>query len=360
MECSNACGDIIQRRQLSLHLENECFLRQVTCGYCSLEGSYELIVSKHYDICPKVPVACPNSCSNEPIIRELLKDHHSVCPLEEIACNFAEFGCVVKLLRKSLADHLVKFQCAHLSLTLEAISSLRMVVEEYEDELEDTRERMEENEAAMEEEQTKLRKEISDLREQFSRALQARRSSSSSTHAVHPSPPPTAASIDVHLTELARRCVTEPFLPMLLKLDDIERRKQSSECWQSPSFYTHAFGYKLCLLVYPNGWGVGQGTHLSVYLHLMAGEFDGEVEWPINEEFTVELQNQASRSAHHAVECNLTRAEPPHIRKKVRGGGNTRARWGSGTPTFLHLPNLHTTTDTCQYIRNDTLYFVVY
>ena len=50
----------------------------------------------------------------------------------------------------------------------------------------------------------------------------------------------------------------------------------------STSFYTAPFGYKLKLSVKPNGDGSGKNTHLSVFVILMKGEYDGMLLWPFN------------------------------------------------------------------------------
>ena len=49
------------------------------------------------------------------------------------------------------------------------------------------------------------------------------------------------------------------------------KRKQFSNSYYSPSFYTHPQDYKICLKVAANGDLVGKGTRVSVYSHLMRG-----------------------------------------------------------------------------------------
>ena len=102
-------------------------------------------------------------------------------------------------------------------------------------------------------------------------------------------------------------------------MDNFKEKKIIGDVWQSPSFYTHPFGYKLCLVVYPNGCCNGTNTHLSLFIHVMAGEFDVDNDWPIDMEITIELQNQLEPKRHRAVDCSLTSDQPMHITKKSAG-----------------------------------------
>ena len=64
----------------------------------------------------------------------------------------------------------------------------------------------------------------------------------------------------------------------------------------------------MCLNVYAAGWSYGIGTHVSVYLHLMKGPHDDELEqsghWPLRGTFTIELLNQLNDSDHHRYTAN--------------------------------------------------------
>ena len=48
----------------------------------------------------------------------------------------------------------------------------------------------------------------------------------------------------------------------------------------------------MCLVLHPNGIGEGEGTHISLSLLLMRGEFDDQLEWPIrcnSEDYSEEI-----------------------------------------------------------------------
>lgn len=71
---------------------------------------------------------------------------------------------------------------------------------------------------------------------------------------------------------------------------DAHRRDGTS--WFSPPFYTHLEGYKMYLEIDANGCGEGEGTHVSVYVSLMRGEYDGQLQWPFRGNVTIHFLNQ--------------------------------------------------------------------
>ena len=65
-----------------------------------------------------------------------------------------------------------------------------------------------------------------------------------------------------------------------------------------PPFYTHTHGYRMCVRVYPNGYGDGKGTHVSIFTHMMQGPFDDYLKWPFRGEITIQIVNQVGDHDH--------------------------------------------------------------
>ena len=82
-------------------------------------------------------------------------------------------------------------------------------------------------------------------------------------------------------------------------MTNFEQHKKNSDIWLSPPFYSQIGGYKMCISVYANGCGVGEDTHLSVYINMMAGEYDDNLKWPFHGEVTVQLLNQRNNVNHY-------------------------------------------------------------
>ena len=57
----------------------------------------------------------------------------------------------------------------------------------------------------------------------------------------------------------------------------------------SPPFYSHSGGYKMELEVFPNGFALGHKTHLSVFVRILRGEYDDNLQWPFKGKVTVQM-----------------------------------------------------------------------
>ena len=61
----------------------------------------------------------------------------------------------------------------------------------------------------------------------------------------------------------------------------------------SPPFYTSLYGHKMCMRVNLNGVDSGLGRHVSLFVHMMQGEWDGILEWPFTGRITLSVLDQS-------------------------------------------------------------------
>jgi TNF receptor-associated factor 4 len=91
-------------------------------------------------------------------------------------------------------------------------------------------------------------------------------------------------------------------------MTDFDEWQKDDDMWVSPHFYTHSNGYKMCLCVFANGYfGYGahsHGTHLSVCVLLMKGEFDDNLKWPFCGVVCIKLMNQEEHRDHVIKEAH--------------------------------------------------------
>jgi hypothetical protein len=71
-----------------------------------------------------------------------------------------------------------------------------------------------------------------------------------------------------------------------------EARMGGTQSITSQSFYTGCPGYKFYITVYPNGRKEGKGSHMAVYVALIKGDFDEELQWPFKGNCHVSLLDQ--------------------------------------------------------------------
>ncbi|KAG6920923.1 TNF receptor associated factor 2 [Chelydra serpentina] len=138
---------------------------------------------------------------------------------------------------------------------------------------------------------------------------------------------------------------------LIWRVPDVRRKMQQARSGQipsiySPPFYTSRYGYKLCLKLYLNGDGTGAGTHISLFLVLMQGEYDFQLKWPFLHKITLTLLDQGGER-HSSVSFYPPEASSS-FQRPVR-----KSNIASGVPEFFPLGQLHAPGST--YVHEDTL-----
>ena len=258
------CVITLQRNNLQNHEINECPQRPYTCFYCHTHKStYDKVTKRHWKVCERYPVNCPNNCG-EHVERCTLRTHiHSECTLEIIACEFKFCGCQAKPLRKNMSKHLKDSSVEHMSL-------LATGHKEQKTKFKLERQRNQETIEQLQME-NKTMKRIIDKQS-------------------------TEIEVLKHKLEDQVAIKEEHFL-----LSEFERRRKENKIWQSAPFYTHQQGYKMCLRVHINGVGEEENNFMSVYVCLIAGEFDDYLEWPFRGVISIDLINSKCTIASSVI-----------------------------------------------------------
>ena len=128
-----------------------------------------------------------------------------------------------------------------------------------------------------------------------------------------------------------------------------QKRLAAENVLYSPPFYTgQNAGYKLRPFLYMDGDGSGKGTHLSLFLTLMRGDYDAQQTWPFRQKVTLILQDQdhqqhiAKWFKPDSAEYNTSFQRPsPHSEMNI----------AFGCPKFAPLSVL----DNPSYVKDDTM-----
>ncbi len=119
--------------------------------------------------------------------------------------------------------------------------------------------------------------------------------------------------------------------PCTFVLHDFTQKKRKSKKWISEPFYTNPQGYKLCLSVHPSGCD-GRGSHVSVFVHLMWGEFDYHLSWPFQSEIQIKLLPLSNRKRPLQNTIIFDEHTPWECSKQVEDG---EMNTGWGAPKFI-------------------------
>ncbi|XP_077995740.1 TNF receptor-associated factor 4-like [Glandiceps talaboti] len=290
MSCINNCGAKLQRRYMSNHNLNECPKRSIPCKYCKKQFIYDTL-QNHLHECPKYPIVCPNRCDPQRINREDIERHLiDDCPSAAVACPFEEHGCKHNSPRFALEQHLDDSLKVHLALVCEVAK--------------------------------KQQDEIQLLRNQ----------------------------IDVLTSN------TDGTL--LWKIKDFSANFNKSKKidhmqLQSPCFYTSRFGYKLGATLFLNGNGSGEGTHMSLYVKMLPGEYDGLLQWPFTFPIEFKLFDQTDDSKRRKHIREMFTADPSW--KNFHRPSKDVHTLGYGYPTFLS----HEQLKSIKYIKDDCVFIKI-
>jgi len=304
VQCPSNCGEVVQRRYITNHVQNECSRRLVQCQYCDtleqkhyVEGTHKL----HY--CQKLWAPCPNKCDTKGIPYDGISAHRQECPLEMVKCEYHSMGCDKKIVRGKRKQHDEETMEAHLRMT--KIKLLK------------TEDKLSEAETRLSALETTVAKLTADHGPQ-----------------VH---------VDV---------------PAYTSL------KESKVDWYSAVFETHPSGYRMKLNVVCSGHDNGTGTHVSVYLCNVRGQYDRELSWPLRGEFTVTLFKNGVEDYSRKVEYDdftpksvSRRTNAKYCRLGIR---TTRISLAKCSARAWGLPQFITNSDVSRYLTNDKLSFIIW
>ena len=135
---------------------------------------------------------------------------------------------------------------------------------------------------------------------------------------------------------------------LVFKVSGYASKKENNEAFESIPFYATPGGYKMCIRVYANGCGDGEGTHVSVFTELLEGSYDDQLHWPFLGTVTYELLNQLADDKHHSRISAYGAVDDMQV-------GTSR-----GKNKFLpHSSLSYDPATSTQYLLDDTLYFRV-
>ena len=107
------------------------------------------------------------------------------------------------------------------------------------------------------------------------------------------------------------------------------------------------------LKVNANGDDSVKGTHLSLFVYVMPGEYDDSLEWPLDHIVTIQLLNWSSDSGHvektvnYRITSDTNRAR---VVGKIRSGG-------PGFGNFVLHSDIESNSNSKKYLNENQLCF---
>ena len=296
--CENKCGQKIQRNRLKAHQVNTCSKRLVSCSYCNRSFTAETL-QPHHSKCYMFPVPCPNRCNEEGIAREDVERHLSEeCPNNSQIdlcvpfknCVYKDAGCKFRSQNDyEMEAHNIECMSTHLDLMCSLVHRQQNHIK-------------------------KLAGQVEQANTSYNGIL-------------------------------------------LWKIKNIKskmaesRNSEGLELVSMPFYTSPQCGYKLQASLFLNGNGGGEGTHMSVYIKLLPGEFDSILKWPFKHTVSFSLldQNEDRKRVINVVESFIPDPSWPNFRKPDND------QLGFGFPKFVP----HTMLQTRDYVKDDCLFIKI-
>ncbi|XP_036961915.1 TNF receptor-associated factor 5 isoform X1 [Acanthopagrus latus] len=411
--CNPGCSATLQRKHLQEHLTYTCPHRMEPCPHCQQPQRLGLMQDHVQSSCPEVEVDCPNSCSQK-VPRHKLSEHRQSCPEVYISCSYKRFGCSVQGKRGKVKLHEDGSVNHHMLLVLRSNAHLEQQVEVLQEEAllrqqevqtdglllaglqKDIRPLLQQNSSQehtvstaqrtlsrQEDVLSTIQLEVQQVSlglgpgleelEQLRKSLDAVMQEVSATEALKEHLGTLEESLkhhmgllDLHAAQLGRNKqhlqeleATSYDGKLIWKIEDFRNKKEAEASGQSPClssvpFHTGRCGYKMAAKVYLNGDGEGRGTHLSLYVVLMPGDFDALLSWPFRQTVSLSVLDQSGAGNHRT----LSFRPDPTSKSFQRPAAESVSNVAVGFSCFIPLNKLEAPQNAV-YVNDDTLFVKV-
>ena len=136
----------------------------------------------------------------------------------------------------------------------------------------------------------------------------------------------------------------------LWRIPDMKRRIEDAVIGRVTSidslpFHSGRNGYKMCIRVYLDGDCSARGTHLSIFLVLMRGEYDPLLQWPFHHKVSLVLVDQEQKK-------HLVQTFKPNPQSSSFQRPKSDMNVASGCPEFATLSVLNDPS----YVKDDIMF----
>lgn len=358
--CENNCGVSLLRKDLAAHLAEDCEKRIMECQFCKMQIVHRNL-EEHSSKCSKFPVLCPNGCSDADMPREKLEDHLQFeCPKFIVKCPFANLGCNFEGERTDVNRHFQEMMMSHTGQLTAKLVALSTQVEK---EIVPVRSLTNASTPQLTQKIVELDKKVQDTAKDCQRATE-RADQAIQIAELYYSTLNTGITAqeeklksltekfdarDQRMTELEAKIWNGNFVWKITNFENLFQQAITGDvpAIHSVPFYSGIPGYKMCLRVNLFGVDSGASTHVSMFVHLMQGDFDSILPWPFPGKIILTAVDQSENEQIHVSETLVSR---PGLQAFLRPRA-PRNHKGYGYVEMI----AHTILRTREYIKNNSM-----
>ena len=325
LQCAH-CEELIPRHDITKHESDQCLQRPYSCDYCNeYSSTCQDVTENHWPVCPSRSAPCPDGCGKYLIRKELENHQINDCPLTVINCAFDYVGCEVKLARQDMESHIAENLASHMTMQAlhhqQQLKQLHKAIDE------------------LKLENKTMKKQLEDQNKQLIEQQLAFKKLS------------TTGAISDSSSKAQTPQTSSPVANVYPGALIVFKNFNEHTIWWSPPFYTHSQGYKVCLKVFPNGYHTGENVCISVYINIMKGEYDDQLQWPFRGSFRVRLLKKSSDGYAEQTIRFHDRIHPRVSGRVVKGDKSIQ---GFGVDKFMPQSALFP-----DYVKDNSLTFYI-
>ena len=253
----------LERRHIPGHVRDSCPLRVVTCEFC--EGEVKASeMNPHLGDCEAFPLPCPNGCAGEgeDEVREVMRIDLTVhldthCPLQKVQCPYRDHGCREEMERRLTDTHEREFLHIHFKLSMTDIKL-----------------KLNESTLLLNLANVKIADQELQFTDSLNRIVYLERQNSDK---------------DQKITSLITVLSSSPTGRLEWNIQGVKQKIQNTETTYSDPFYVGLYKCQCSIK-----WDCMNGGNVVEYIHIMRGDFDDKLLWPIRYKYTYVLINQSN------------------------------------------------------------------
>jgi hypothetical protein len=312
--------------ELTKHLKEVCPFVEEECQYLCGVRIQRKEVEDHKKVCKRLPIEC-HQC-REMYERCHHTDHVKVCPFTKIECPFNIVGCNSKVANKDMQQHFNDSLSKHCTMVVEQSQSVQAQLREANLTTQYQKEKLALDSAEIDllsteitdelgavsalkhtlEEAEREYVELQKVHEQLKDKVEAHSQHIAITSHVlkkdfsaltfeskmrcYGPALPSIKAADIVSRPVNSRPTNEEYTPELsFTIQNFEGERQNDAVTFLPPFYSHNGGYKMCLVVYCNGYREAKGKYMTVLVNVLKGKYDHLLGWPLNCSIIIEIKD---------------------------------------------------------------------
>ncbi|XP_047136088.1 TNF receptor-associated factor 5 isoform X5 [Hydra vulgaris] len=263
---------------------------------CPLDRQIINMEKDHWNECPNKPIECLNNCGEINLMRKMMAQHlANNCSLSIQRCEYYKIGCIYKGTKAQRETHIESSMNFHLLLAINKINSLNEIINNKEEKL-----------ISLENKFASLKQ--TELNETFIKTAEEKLNKLESD----------INNVNNKINLIEKQPMNNRYMWLLNDIDKInskETKKLKGHSICSSPFYSAPYSYKFFLEIYLNGFGEHKGTHSSIYLNIIKGEYDNLLEWPLTKKIKVSLLDQSANRKHKNFYIDPKKSSPEYFNK---------------------------------------------